>query len=216
LMERELDPSSFERTDLYFLKRFIAYLIDASIVLAIFLMIFVIAGIDLDILMILVIVILSGIIITLLKGAFEYSRKETPGKMVAGLRVESLKGELTFTEALVRNASTIVPVVLPTLDMLVGIFGSPDSRQKFLDNATTAMVVENMPIEVREIVRRPVQIEPVEKPEKIRLGFDQGYARGNCPRCGAPYRVLPPGDKRFDGLWNHRCTWCNALIQENL
>jgi uncharacterized RDD family membrane protein YckC len=211
-----LDPSRFERTEAYFPKRVAAYLLDGFIVFAIFTAIFYLAG-AFEGLAWLEVLFISGIVLALLKAAFDYTERRTPGRVVFGLRLRPLREELSLIDAFVRNASCIVPVILPMLDMLFGFLTSPDDRQKWLDNMTHAIVVEDMPVEAREVFRRPmVQVEQAERPERFRLGFDQGYARGNCPRCGAPYRVLPPGDQRFNGLWNHRCTWCNSLIQEGL
>jgi len=216
LAYRGTDPSRFERTEQYIPKRIAAYFIDAILVIAIFAGAFLISGADMaDPLIILAVLIISGIATAFLKGAFDLSRRRSLGRALLGMRVETLDEDLSIGDAFMRNGSAIIPFLLPALDMAIGMFTSEDDRQKFLDAATRTLVVEDMPVEAREVIRRaPVQVETQEKPEKFRLGFDQGYAKGNCPRCGAPYRVLPPGDQRFDGLWNHRCTWCNALIHE--
>lgn len=216
MMDREVHPSDFERTESYFLKRFFGYVIDLALMMIISIFIFLIAGSDLGAALTwFLIIAVAGILLVLMKTATEWIKKESPGKFLVGLRVEPLGEDLSLPAAFLRNLTGAIPLLLPILDMAIGFAGSEDNRQKITDSISKTIVVENMPVVAREL-HRPIQMEPRERPEPFRLGFDSGYAKGNCPRCGAPYRVLPPGDERFNGLWNHRCTWCNYMIQEGV
>jgi len=214
----ELDPNSFDRTGGYFFKRGIAYLIDFIVAGFIVALIMAVIGLDpTSPISILAFLLASGILLIAIKTVLETARGDTVGKFLMGLRVEHLAQDHGAVDVFMRNVSHIIPLISPGLDQLIGTFSAKDDRQKWTDSVARTIVVENLPLEAREIPRRmPVQVEAPERTEKVRLGFDQGYAKGNCPRCGAPYRILPPGNQAFDGLWNHRCTWCNYLIREGL
>ena len=214
---QEVDPADYDRTENYFPKRFGAYIIDSLLVLFVLLVPFFLFGADMtDPTVLWLFVFCLGMATLIFKSAFEYFKKETPGKNLLGLNIVVLAEDVPVEAFFIRNVSMVLPLVVPALDMAYGYFTSVDNRQRLLDKMNKMLVVEVMPVLVREIVRRPVRIEPRPEPERFRLGFDEGYARGTCPRCGAPYRVLPPGNTGFSGLWNHRCTWCNSLIQEGL
>jgi hypothetical protein len=134
-----------------------------------------------------------------------------------GLKVIDMYGKVTLGESLVRNFLEIVPIILPLFDYIIGMAVAQDSRQKLFDSISKTLVIENIPVVVDEkpryMPRRIVQ-EPQPK-EKVKLDYRR-IRVGHCPRCNAPYRVLAPGDESFSGLWNHRCTWCNHLITEDL
>lgn len=215
--EREVQPSDFDRTENYFPKRLGAYIIDTIPPFFVLLVLYVALGVDsLNVTIALSFALLLGVLTIFYKSFFEMGRRETPGKSILGLRIELLEKEVPTEAYFMRNLSSIVPFVLPALDMAYGYMSYEDNRQKLLDMSNRMIVVEVLPVVVQEIVRRPMKVEPRPEPERYRLGFDEGYARGNCPRCGAPYRVLPPGNTSFSGLWNHRCTWCNSLITESM
>jgi hypothetical protein len=218
--KREIVPADFDRTENYYMKRFGAYFIDLMIVLLVLMVPFFLLGADVsDPVMVALFILCLGIGTIAYKTAFEYYRDETPGKNLLGLKVERLgdvDAERELQPYLLRNMSALLPVVFPAIDLAYGYANSQDNRMKYLDENNGMIVVEVMPVVVKEIPRRPMKVEPRQEPQKMHLGFDQGYARGTCPRCGAPYRVLPPGNTGFSGLWNHRCTWCNSLIQESL
>jgi uncharacterized RDD family membrane protein YckC len=216
-VKREFDPADFDRTENYYFKRFGAYAIDSLLVAFVLLIPFFLLGADpTDPAMVAIFIFCLGLGSIVYKSIFEYYRNETPGKNLLGLRIEPLGEDIPMEAYFMRNLSAIVPMILPALDLAYGYSSSVDNRMKYLDATNRLIVVEVLPVVVQEIIRRPMKIEAKPETERFQLGFDEGYARGNCPRCGAPYRVLPPGNTSFSGLWNHRCTWCNSLITESM
>jgi uncharacterized RDD family membrane protein YckC len=213
-----LDFESYPKTESYTIKRTIAYLIDQIIVLLGVLFVAILIPVDLaNYTSWLIMLIVAGIINWILKSLLEGMRGESIGKGIMGLKVIDAYGKVTLGEALVRNFLEIVPVILPVLDYLIGMMVAQDSRQKLFDSISKTLVIEDIPVVVEEkpkyAPRRIVQ-EPKPK-EKVMLDYRR-IRVGHCPRCDAPYRVLAPGDESFSGLWNHRCTWCNHLITEDL
>ncbi|MGA1822260.1 MAG: RDD family protein [Thermoplasmatota archaeon] len=215
-----IDYDSYPMSGSYWPKRVAAYFVDLAMVFFVLLLVFLIgfyvsettftavaAGI---------LILLTGILTWILKAGLEYAKETTPGKSFLGLTVISGYGKPSFGELLLRNLSMFVIIIGSILDMLIGMFSSEDSRQKFLDRKTNTMVVEEVAV-AEELPRRryaPPPEAPPEPPEKVRLGFPGRVKTGNCPRCGAPYRILDPGDDSFSGLWNYRCTWCNHKVFE--
>lgn len=214
-----IDYDSFPMTGSYWFKRFIAYLVDLFMVffvmLLVFLIGFMVSEMEMTAISTFIMIALTGIFTWILKSGLEYTKETTPGKWLMGLIVISGYGKASFGELLMRNASNILIFIGPLFDLVIGMGSSEDSRQKFLDKKTTTMVVEQIAM-VEEIPRRTYAVPPpaLEPKEKVRLGFPGRMRTGNCPRCGAPYRILDPGDDSFSGLWNYRCTWCNHKIFE--
>jgi hypothetical protein len=212
------DPRDFPRTDGYMAKRIGAYLADLGVAAILIILAFYLLGADLNESMIwLYIVILIGVLSFLLKAVLEAGIGRSIGKIIFGLLVISPYGEASFGQALARNISNIVPLVGPLFDLIFGRGSAVDDRQKFSDTGAETLVIEDLPIPVEEpvrIYRPPVKVEPPKPKEKVRLDYRKMRV-GHCPRCGAPYRVLPPDDPSFSGLWNHRCTWCNHRITED-
>ena len=213
-----LDFESYPKTESYGMKRAIAYLIDQIIVLLGVLFVALLLGVDLaDYTSWLIMILVAGIFNWILKSLMEGIRGESLGKGIMGLKVVDMYGKVTLGESLVRNFLEIVPIILPLFDYIIGMAVAQDSRQKLFDSISKTLVVENIPVVVEEKPRytpRRIVQEPQPK-EKVKLDYRR-IRVGHCPRCNAPYRVLAPGDDSFSGLWNHRCTWCNHLITEDL
>ncbi|MGA1866754.1 MAG: RDD family protein, partial [Thermoplasmatota archaeon] len=162
------------------------------------------------------VLIVSGIINWFVKSVMEGMKGESIGKGIMGLKVIDAYGKVTVGGSLVRNLFEVVPVILPILDYVIGTAVARDSRQKLFDSISRTLVVEDLPEEVKNgqaPLSRGSKARP-EPREKIILDFREVRV-GHCPRCGASYRVVPPDDTSFSGLWNHRCTWCNELITED-
>ena len=217
-MQRDVDKSvldfdRYPRTGNYFVKRASAYIADVLLCFIVSLVLLVLIGVDLSSPLGWVFVyILSGILTSIYKLAIEGSGSRTMGKAIFSLRVVGREEGPEFWEAILRNLSTILPFIGPLIDQLMGSGTVLDSRQKLTDHLSTTLVVEDVP---EVAIERPMPIvQPPMKKEKTFLDY-RNVVVGNCPRCGAPYRVLAPGDSSFSGLWNHRCTWCNHLIREN-
>jgi len=214
-----LDFENYPKTESYEIKRTVAYLIDQIVILlAVVFVALLIPSVDLsDYMTWLMILIVAGIFNWVVKSVMEGMRGESVGKGIMGLKVIDAYGKVTVGESLVRNLLEIFPVILPIFDYIIGLLVSLDRRQKLMDHVSKTLVIEDIPIIVEEkprFVPRRVVEEP--KPqEKVMLDYRR-IRVGHCPRCEAPYRVLAPGDTSFSGLWNHRCTWCNNLITENL
>ncbi len=211
-----LDFEAYPKSEGYELKRGVAYLIDQILSLMLVLAIALVAKVDLkELVPWIVILLIAGTLAWLYKSLFEGMMGNTIGKKFMGLKVIDGYGQVTLGESLVRNFLNIVPVIFPVLDYVIGMAVSQDSRQKMMDNVSKTLVVEDIPLVVEEYRPRPRPVMVEQKPkDKVRLDYRR-IRVGHCPRCGAPYRVLEPGDETFSGLWNHRCTWCNHKITEN-
>ncbi len=212
------DFAEFPRTEMYMPKRIGSYLLDLAIVAFLIIIIFYLAGSNLeDPWLWLIIIGITGVATIIVKAVLEAGMGKSIGKALFGLRVVTFEGEPGFGQTFVRNIFSVVPLVGPLVDYVFGKGSAEDDRQKLMDVQSDTIVVEDMVVPVEEprvrVHREPVKVEPKPK-EKVRLDF-RSVRVGHCPRCGAPYRVLPPEDPSFSGLWNHRCTWCNHLIQED-
>ncbi|OYT45131.1 hypothetical protein B6U90_03940 [Thermoplasmatales archaeon ex4484_6] len=213
------DPSDYPMTGTYHAKRAAAYLVDLALVFFPILLVFYYTDSDLGNAMNwFYILIITGLFTFVLKVVLEFGTGRSPGKWIFGLRIVTPDGELSLGQVFLRNILNIFVVVGPILDMLIGRAVSSDERLKYLDNQSFTLVIEDVPLEVEEprvrTYRPPVRVEEPTSREKFKLDYRQVRV-GHCPRCGAPYRVLPPDDPSFSGLWNHRCTWCNYLIRED-
>ncbi|MEA3558997.1 MAG: RDD family protein, partial [Candidatus Thermoplasmatota archaeon] len=214
--EATLDFDLYPKTEIYEIKRAIAYLIDqifAFIIVILFSLL--LKGGDLSFVTWIIIIVLSGGLNVLIKVIGEGMMGSSIGKAFLGLRVVDAHGQVTVGESLTRNILCVVPILLPVLDYMIGQGSSDDKRQKFTDSLSGTLVVEDLPPEPEEPRPRykQIRVEPSPPKEKVMLGY-RNVRRGNCPNCGAPYRVVDADDKTFSGLWNYRCTWCNHLITE--
>ncbi|MFO8050535.1 MAG: RDD family protein [Thermoplasmatota archaeon] len=214
--EPALEFERYPKTGSYEIKRSIAYLIDQLLAFFVVLIVaFVLTDGDLTGGMTWIwIILFSGILNFLLKVIEESMMGVSIGKTFLGLKVIDAYGPVTAGGSIARNISNMIPF-LPILDYFIGQGSALDSRQKLTDSMSRTLVIEDMVIESEKPKHRPrpITVEPPKPREKVKLDYRR-VRHGKCPRCGAPYRVLDPGDDSFNGLWNHRCTWCNHLITE--
>lgn len=214
------DTEAYPRTENYMPKRVSAYLFD--LVLSALFVIVVFALLDqydlADPTTWLYIIGITAVLSFIMKVLLEGIAGRSFGKMFFGLLIVTPEEETNFGKAFGRNLFNLIPLLGPLLDYVFGKSASEDDRMKLLDNSFKTLVIEDIPVVVEEPVRRvyraPVKVEPPKPKEKVRLDYRQMMV-GKCGRCGAPYRILPPEDQSFSGLWNHRCTWCNHLITED-
>jgi uncharacterized RDD family membrane protein YckC len=213
-----IDYDAYPMTESYWSKRIISYLIDTAMAFVIMLVIFVfilnIWDTGITTAWVLLLLLATGITTWIGKSVFEYTAGTSPGKGIMKLRLVSAYDRPTFGELLIRNLSSVLIIIGPGLDLISR--SSTDPREKKLDSISNTLVVEDL-VMVEERPSRPIMTRPIEEPrprEKMSLGFPDRMRTGTCPRCGAPYRILDPGDEGFSGLWNYRCTWCNFKVFE--
>jgi uncharacterized RDD family membrane protein YckC len=125
----------------HWLKRFVAILLDAIIVYVptvVFISViggrYVSAG------------LLSGVFLFLYSGLFDFAIGGTIGKRLMRMKAVSMKGSLTLSQALMRNASKIfAPLLL--IDWVIGMaVDTHDPRQKWTDQlAHTSVIVHDHP-----------------------------------------------------------------------
>lgn len=213
---RQIDNIPYPMTGSYWSKRVIAYVIDLiiSFLIALFLMLVLKNDLSAPIAW-LIIYIMTAITMYLLALLFELIKSASIGKMIMKMKVISLYGEVTFSQAFKRNLLSLLPVLGPLLDMLLGKTSQLDERQKLLDKVSDTLVVEVLEAEVERPRTRYHPPPPPKPKEKMSLGFPDELRTGKCPRCNAPFRILPEGDESFSGLWNYRCTWCNTRVFES-
>lgn len=134
----------------HWLRRLIAAVIDgiiigiiASIILALFSLPFVIAGVPLPWWFtnwFAVPAFVLGIFWLLYASFMESARDSTIGKMVMNLRVNTTDGRtLTFDRALIRNVSKIYPLFW-LLDVIIGMATPGDPHQKYTDRTAGTTV----------------------------------------------------------------------------
>jgi len=213
-----IDFGSYPKSDSYWPKRITAHLIDLLIygLISVILVLLISSAVGLSVLITLIIILaLTGILVFLMNSIFDAVKGASIGKQITHLRVIGEKEEISASQAFGRNVLHIIPVIGPILNWLIGL-SSEDDRQVWLDSLSTTLVIEDIS-EVRESPVYSYAPPPPPKPkEKISLGFPGKAMTGNCPRCGAPYRILPREDRSWSGLWNYRCTWCNYKIFEDM
>jgi uncharacterized RDD family membrane protein YckC len=137
----------------YWLKRFVAFVIDAIIVFVVFYVLitlvvltatfpFVFAGGFAPVVFIFgTLAILGGVIFILYFTVLEASRGSTIGKGMFGLKVRSKTGSNpTLVEAFIRNLSKIYWLLL-LLDIVVGLAISKGYQQKYSDTLVGTTVV---------------------------------------------------------------------------
>ena len=213
---RQDDNIPYPMTESYWSKRVFAYVIDLIISFLLALSLMLVFNNDLSTPVAWgIIYIMTAITMYLLALLFELLKSASIGKMIMKMKVISLYGEVTFSQAVKRNLLSLLPVVGPLLDMLLGKTSQMDERQKLLDKVSDTLVVE---VQEAEVERPRAHYHPPPPPtpkEKMSLGFPDELRTGKCPRCNAPFRMLREGDESFSGLWNYRCTWCNTKVFES-
>ncbi len=210
------DNIPYPMTESYWSKRVTAYVIDLIISFLLALSLMLVFKNDLSTpIAWAIIYFMAAITMYLLALLFELIKSASIGKMIMSMKVISLYGEVTFSQAFKRNLLSLLPIFGPLLDWLFGKASQLDERQKLLDKISDTLVVEVIEAEVE---RPRVHYHPPTPPkprEKMSLGFPDELRTGKCPRCNAPFRILPEGDESFSGLWNYRCTWCNTRVFES-
>ncbi len=76
----------------------------------------------------------------LYSAVMEYLYGATLGKMMLGLKVQSLKGPLQLSDTLLRNLSKVHGLIL-LVDTLVGMATTGDPRQRFMDRIADTTVI---------------------------------------------------------------------------
>ncbi len=213
---RQDDNIPYPMTGSYWSKRVTAYVIDLIISFLLALSLMLVFQNDLSTpIAWAIIYIITAITMYLLALLFELIKSASIGKMIMSMKVISLYGEVTFSQAFKRNLLSLLPIFGPLLDWLFGKSSQLDERQKLLDKLSDTLVVEVIEAEVERPRVHYHPPTPQKSKEKMSLGFPDELRTGKCPRCNAPFRILPEGDESFSGLWNYRCTWCNTRVFES-
>jgi uncharacterized RDD family membrane protein YckC len=89
---------------------------------------------------------LAGFVLFLYAALFESSIGGTVGKMIMHMKAVAITGNMSFSQALMRNVSKIFPVIL-LLDWIVGMaVDTNDPRQKWTDQvARTSVMLYDRP-----------------------------------------------------------------------
>lgn len=180
----------------HWLKRAIAYLIDFIISSVVVYIIFIPFTIGFGIRYISIFPFTAGVIQVFYSGIFEYSKRQTLGKMVLDLEVESLMGGMNLSEALIRNFSKVHGLLL-LLDVIVGLATEGDPRQKYLDRVANTTVVGSIdPIHFKEFVSSHV---PHPHDGEVTTEID----KRQCRECGGDLEDIRGGKAR--------CTECGRI-----
>ena len=83
----------------------------------------------------------SGVVFVAYGTAAEASRGRTLGKYVFDLEVRPVRGTMTVRKAAARNAPKFFWYLFPLLDLILGLLGQGDPRQRFSDRAVGTTVV---------------------------------------------------------------------------
>ena len=131
----------------HWLRRMAAYAIDASLVLALSWLVMAVLGSADPVGLALV----SGAVFAVYGTTSEAWHAKTAGKAALGLEVRALEGRLTLRKTFGRNAPKFFWYLFPALDVLLGLLGQGDPRQRFSDRAARTTVVwrEAKPFRVR-------------------------------------------------------------------
>jgi uncharacterized RDD family membrane protein YckC len=125
----------------HWLKRFIAIIVDAVIVyVPTVVFISVIGGHYFSA------GLLSGVFLFLYSALFDFAVGGTVGKLVLQMKAVSMKGRLSFPQAMMRNAAKVfAPLLL--IDLVIGLaVETKDPRQKWTDQlAHTSVIVHGQP-----------------------------------------------------------------------
>ncbi len=131
---------------------------------------------------------------------------------------------LSPVQAIMRNIIKIT-IVAPIIGGVLSMGKEEGWRQRGIvgdDMAKTEVIPYFGPriVHVRKKAFMPSEMEDEEEGmdeelERDDLPFPEELLRGECPRCGTPYRIMPDGFSGWDGLWNYRCVWCNYAVLES-
>jgi uncharacterized RDD family membrane protein YckC len=87
-------------------------------------------------------IVLGGVVLFLYSAVFESAYGITIGKAILGLKVVSTKGKLDLADALVRNISKIIPILLLIEFVVSLVVETTDAHQRYLDKLAKTTVVE--------------------------------------------------------------------------
>ena len=118
-------------------RRFGAYALDVIVVLMPTWTILTILGASQT----LFLAIAAGVVFVAYGTAAETLQGKTLGKYVFDLEVRPVRGPMTARKAAARNAPKFFWYLFPLLDMLLGLLGQGDPRQRFSDRAAGTTVV---------------------------------------------------------------------------
>ncbi|MGM0405201.1 MAG: RDD family protein [Thermoplasmatota archaeon] len=179
----------------HWIKRVIAYLIDFILSSVLVYIIFIPFTIGFGLRYISVFPFTAGVVQVFYSGVLEYSKRQTLGKMVLDLEVESMMGGLDLSDALIRNLGKIHGLLL-LLDVIAGLATEGDPRQKYLDRIANTTVVGSIdPIHLREFVSSHIPHHE----EVVSSEIDNRQ----CRECG--------GDLEDIGGGKARCSECGRI-----
>ena len=118
-------------------RRFGAYVLDAIVVLMPTWTILTWLGANGTILL----AVASGVVFVSYGTAAEALHGKTLGKYVFDLEVRAVRGPMTAGKAAARNAPKFFWYLFPLLDLILGLLGQGDPRQRFSDRAAGTTVV---------------------------------------------------------------------------
>ncbi len=179
----------------HWIKRVIAYLIDFILSSVVVYIIFIPFTLGFGLRYIGIFPFTAGVVQVFYSGILEYTKRQTLGKMVLDLEVESLMSGLDLSEALIRNFSKIHGLLL-LLDVIVGLATEGDPRQKYLDRIANSTVVGSMdPMHLGQFVSSHIP----HRKEVVSSEIDNRQ----CRECG--------GDLEDIGNGKARCTECGRI-----
>ena len=122
---------------LHWLRRFGAYALDAVVVLMPTWTLLAVLGAAATV----PLAVASGVGFVLYGTTAEALQGKTLGKYVFDLEVRAIRGPMTLRKAAARNAPKFFWYIFPFLDLLLGLLGQGDPRQRFSDRAAGTTVV---------------------------------------------------------------------------
>ena len=140
----------------HWLKRILAFALDAVIVLLSTWAALTLLGISEVVLF----GLMSGFVFFLYSAISEAAAGQTPGKVALRLKVTSGHGKVTPAMAFVRSIAKFFWYVFPVVDMIVGLAGEGDPRQRLSDKVLGSTVVQAHYLRVK-VHRLPVKKETV-------------------------------------------------------
>lgn len=158
--------------------------------------------------------VVAGAIQVFYSAVLEYMKRQTIGKMIMDVKVESLKSDMEFSEAIIRNLSK-VQGLLVFLDTIVGLATRGDPRQRYLDRVANTTVTsthhESHELHLEEMISQhmphimshPNQEQQTPPPPQS----NQQPEEKICPNCAST--MTDQGNGRFV------CTNCGNVVEED-
>ncbi len=122
---------------MHWARRFAAYVLDLATVLMPTWTILTLLGVRDNVFL----AVASGVVFVLYGATSEALHGQTLGKYVFGLEVRAVHGPMTLRKAAARNAPKFFWYIFPLLDLILGLLGQGDPRQRFSDRAIGTTVV---------------------------------------------------------------------------